>query len=258
MNKTKAITCLAVVFVSSAAVYQAIRLHRDTSQLGVEKSLLKAQADSWPRLQNEFEQLAPVRSALAASDELKKELEARRRDQGEIKSLQKKLDDYERKEADDLDKLKRELDLLREQAQRGEIPMNTNAWYDSTVSLNIELEKANNKGAGTPENLMETWLWAVEHHNVELLRGLHVSPENIGAISAEGLLALDGSWLPDVVAISLREKSVKGNGDEARLEFDLKRDREPGIREPTILRLRLKRDGNEWKIYSVSGTRPEK
>ena len=151
-----------------------------------------------------------------------------------------------------------ELDSLKARVDReGDLP-NTNAWRVTAVSQSISIRETLNKGNATPENLLETWLWAVKNSQAGQLYDLHFLPdvpaESGQRVSPEVFLELDEMWFSDVAEVLVTEKRFKGE-DEAVLEFDLKRDRDPLARESTGLSLQLKRIGSKWKILSVSGRR---
>ncbi len=256
MNKNKLIAYTAAALVLLAAATKIIERHRANRELEFENSGLRSKAALIDLLQEENARLRSSKPEIVAAESLVKERQERRRDRAELERLRERLAHLERQETEHIESVRGE--IMEDQAKiaRGKQLGEPNAFGTVPVTGNIPISAARNQGIATPEALLETWLWAVEHGQAKLLRELRFTPgipdEAKDQLRPEAVLMMDETALSDVVELVLKEKLARGD-DEVRYAVELKRDREPVSREWVAMYIHLKRFGKDWKIFSMGG-----
>lgn len=230
--------------------------YRANQQLEGENARLRTVVPLLESRQRESDRLRSARPDLSAVAALKKEQDDRLKDKAEVGRLRRKLADYRQTNDRDVQAIRQEIEEAKARRALGQDVTDPNSFKETPLIGNISLRGALNRGSATPETTLETWLWAVQHKEVEDLMQLRLTPnlpmEIRKQFRQEALLAMDGNTFTDVTDVVLKTKSTKGN-DEVFLGFELKRNREPAPRESNEIRLHLKRFENEWKINSVTG-----
>ena len=259
MKKTKLIAYVIVAALVVTVTHQYFKRSRINNRLELENADLRTHAILVAGLRVENDRLRVGKPELAAAETLVQEREERRRDQAELARLRQKQAAYESKQADEVKKIRSEIEELKAGQARGEDLREPNSFRTASLTGSILLSKAQNKGTTTPEALLETWLWAVEHQNGELLQKLQFWPEEVKdqIPPPEAILSVDESRFADVTDVILMQKDEKAMGDEVILKFKLKRNREPASYEPTQIDLWLKFQDEGWKIIGVTGRRTQ-
>jgi hypothetical protein len=91
MQATKAICFMMAGILVVWLIYSFVNVRQDSRRLSVEFSAYCTQTNELAKLQKEMATLAPIRKSLAVEAELRREVEARRKDQTEIAILEKRI-----------------------------------------------------------------------------------------------------------------------------------------------------------------------
>ncbi len=255
MNKARRAIYAAGALLLVTVGTRVVDRHRANQKVALENAQLCTNAALLMHLQKENERLRAARPDIAAAEALSREHEENGREQAELEQLRHQLAEYDREQEEEVEKVRREIAEDMAKLARGEPFDDPNALRTAPVTGSIAISEAQNKGASTPEDLLVTWLWAVEHGNAPALRGLHFWPADRKEElpSNEAIFAMDANWLSDVTEVVLKRKTTKGD-DEVIFNFELRRDRDVAPPEPTALGMHLRRFGDVWKIYGVSGS----